>query len=484
MGKYDGLRKNELTATPEGQRHGGEIRPGYSQSRQADNDGQDCPGHSGGGQTDEEVDVVFGDQVPGHHATDAGEGELAQADVARPAGEHDQRQGDDPVDQSGGVLEDGARSGHQRDGDEYAADDEAHGGPSGDDFGQLAQGLGDGLEDAGGAEGGLGIAGSAGLLLEEQQAEDDGHQVDHVGHGRAVLGQVELEQTADDTERRPGSEGQGQILHAGDDGGGQGRQNEFRSGGGGHRDALRRRGQDAGQGGQQSGDDPDQGGQPLDRDAEKTGPIGVVGHRAHGRAGIGLEQEPAQGDQHHRDGNGDQEVVAVEEHREDEGVVRRQRRGDAADVGRTVEPLGHEELDATEELGQTDGDHHHDQAGGVEEAPPDDDVDQQSKDDADHQRHRDADEPVDVLAQVHFNADGGRQGAHGPVREVDDSRCSIRQHQAERQQSVDGPEFSAVEDLPAWGVVMEQHGYHEQHHGRDGDREQGATQPRRQSIQR
>ena len=42
-------------------------------------------------QRDEEVDVVVGDQPAGHRGADADQAELAEADLAGPAGQHDQR---------------------------------------------------------------------------------------------------------------------------------------------------------------------------------------------------------------------------------------------------------------------------------------------------------------------------------------------------------------------------------------------------------
>ena len=69
------------------------------------------------------------------------------------------------------------------------------------------------------------------------------------------------------------------------------------------------------------GDHPDQCGEPAHGDAEQAGPVRVVGHRAHGHAGVGAQQEPPQGDQHHRDDDGDQEVVPGEEHGEEQHVV-------------------------------------------------------------------------------------------------------------------------------------------------------------------
>ncbi len=75
--------------------------------------------------------------------------------------------------------------------------------------------------------------------------------------------------------------------------------------------------------GQHAGDHPHQGREPPHRDAQQPGPVRVVGHRAHGDAGVGAQEEPAQRDQHHGDDDGDQEVVPVEEHGEDQHVVRR-----------------------------------------------------------------------------------------------------------------------------------------------------------------
>ena len=72
-----------------------------------------------------------------------------------------------------------------------------------------------------------------------------------------------------------------------------------------------------------AGDDPDEGGQAPHGDAQEPGPVRVVGDRAHGDAGVGAQEEPAQGDQDDRHDDRDQQVVAVEEHREDEDVVRR-----------------------------------------------------------------------------------------------------------------------------------------------------------------
>ena len=198
-------------------------------------------------------------------------------------------------------------------------------------------------------------------------------------------GRLNSDEPARHAECHAGAEGQREVLHAGDDGGGQRRQNEGRAGPCCDRDALRGRAQHRGQRGDDAGDDPDQGRQPLDRDPEEAGPVRVVGHRAHGDAGVGAQQEPAEREQDHGHDDGDQQVVAVEEDREDQQVVCAERGGHCAHDRGPAEPARHQDLDPAEELGQPDRHHHDDQARRVEETPADDEVDEQTQGGPDHQ---------------------------------------------------------------------------------------------------
>ncbi len=165
--------------------------------------------------------LAFSIRSPASTPPDAGEGELAQAHVARPARQHDERDGDDPVDERRGVLERRARPGHERDHHDDHGDQRHDADPARHDLGQRAQRGGDRLEDAGRRERLLGVVGPAPLALQEEQPDEDRHQVHDVADRAAVARHVELEEPAGDAERHAGAEGQRQALHAGDDGGGQ-----------------------------------------------------------------------------------------------------------------------------------------------------------------------------------------------------------------------------------------------------------------------
>ncbi len=226
---------------PEGERDRGQVGAPDAQGRDPDHDRQDGTGGAGGGQAEEEVDVGLLNEVAGQHAADAGEGELAQAHVARPAGEDHQRDGDDAVNEGRGVLERRARPRDERDHHDDDGDQRHDADAARLDLGQGAQRGRDGLEDAGRGEGLLGVVGPAPLALQEEQPHEDGHEVDHVADGAPEARHVELEQAAGDAERHPGAEGQRQALHAGDDGGRQRREDEGRARPGRDGDARRRR---------------------------------------------------------------------------------------------------------------------------------------------------------------------------------------------------------------------------------------------------
>ena len=405
---------------PQRERDRGQVGAADAQGRDPHHHGEGGTGHAGRGQAQEEVRVRLLDQVTGQHSSDAGEGELAQAHVARPAREDDKRDGDDPVDERRRVLERRARPRHERDHHDDHPDEGQDADPSRHDLGQRTQRSGDGLEDAGRRERLLGVVGPAPLALQEEQTGEDRHQVHHVADRTAVARHVELEEPAGDAEGHAGAEGERQALHAGDDGGRQRGQNERRAGPGRDGDAGRGCAEDARQARQQAGDHPDQGGEPAHRNAQQPGPVRVVGHRAHGDAGVGAQEEPAQGDEHDGDDDGDEEVVPVEEHREDQHVLRAERRGDAAHDGGAAQPSRDEQLDPPEELRQADGDHHDDQPRCGEEAPTDDEVDEEAQRRPHQEGDPDADEPVDMVGQVQLDGDRGRQRAHGAVGEVDD----------------------------------------------------------------
>ncbi len=219
----------------------GQIGAADAQRGNADDHRQHRPGRSCGRQAQEEVDVGLLDHVPGDHPPDAGERELAEAHVARPPGQDDERDGDDPVDQGRRVLERGPRTGHERHHDHDDAEQEEDADPAGDHLGQLAQRVGDRLQNSGRRERLLGVVRPAPLLLQEEQADEDRHQVHHVADGAAVARHVELEEARRDAQGDAGAEGQRQVLHAGDDRRRQRGQDERRPRARRDRDAARRR---------------------------------------------------------------------------------------------------------------------------------------------------------------------------------------------------------------------------------------------------
>ena len=68
------------------------------QGRQPEGDGGDEPGGGGAEQRQEEIGVGVGQEVAGRHRPHADDGELAETDLARPPGEHDQRERHQGVD--------------------------------------------------------------------------------------------------------------------------------------------------------------------------------------------------------------------------------------------------------------------------------------------------------------------------------------------------------------------------------------------------
>ena len=255
---------------------------------------------------------VFSEQVAGEQAADTGDGELAEADVAAPAGEQHQRHPDHrPHDGDGGeqLVRRTPGVGHDH---EQEADD----GAAAPHLTYLTSGRWRSSRGTG-----LTMPSEVKLALSEFMARDS----DARCRSRAmritarknmvvidgVPRAVPADELVEHAEADAGEERHGQRLEPGDDGRGQRRQQHGRSGRhDARRDARRRRLQHVGEGGEAAGDHPDDAAELVDGDAEQQGAVLVLGRGADGDAGVGLEQEPGQAGDDGGDDGDDEDLVA------------------------------------------------------------------------------------------------------------------------------------------------------------------------------
>ena len=204
---------------------------------------------------DEQVGAVLDEQGGGRGAADAGERELAEADLSGPASQHDQRHGQQAEDdQRGGERElRRAEPGRHRDDEHGAAERERVAGQA-----HLGERSEDAVDGSHVADRGVGAEVAAAdafvaAALQEQRGEHDGEHGDVDGR-RA--GRVPEEHLAEHAERDGGADSHAELVHAGDDRRRDGHQQRFGSGDGaevGAEDGCREHGGDAGQAG---GDHP------------------------------------------------------------------------------------------------------------------------------------------------------------------------------------------------------------------------------------
>ena len=98
----------------ERERRDGQVEPLDPDGRQADDDRRDRTGGDADRERGEEVDVVLGDQSAGAGGADTDEAELAERDLPRPAGQHDERDTDDAVDRQDLQFRDVVVAGDER----------------------------------------------------------------------------------------------------------------------------------------------------------------------------------------------------------------------------------------------------------------------------------------------------------------------------------------------------------------------------------
>jgi hypothetical protein len=398
---------------------------------------------------------------PGPPGAHGHEGELAQAHLPGPAGEHHQRQRHDGVegDDTAEVRLPGG--GDERvDHHERQPDHDEH--PAGDADGRDGQQLPRdrplflaGLPGAGH----LVTAPERLALLDEEPDGDDQEQpqVDQ----RLVLVERELHRLRDDGDADGGEHRGRQVPHAADDGGGQRREQDA----GGEPRGRPRLGEDAGQGhagpAQQPGQRPDQRRQAADADAEQGGPLGVLGHGPHRHAGAGEAEEGRQRQQEehrHLDGEdvGEPEGNAVAADAEVESGERQlvMERSGAQRLGERERLRPGEEREPAHEVGrrlrQEPG--HHDRHHGQhqsrrpEEAPDQRQVEghaDQRREAEPQQEGHDEGHPG-VLHEVEREDGAGR--ADGRLGEVDDPQRPVDEDDPGGGEGVDETEDEAPEE--------------------------------------
>jgi hypothetical protein len=426
----------------ERQRRDRQQLAGHPQRRQAEQQGDDAAGHRADDERDEHVDAPPGQRVCHDHAAHADEADLAEADHATPAGEHDEGQGREAERDAerGGV--DLRRRAGQRDGGEHHRDhrrDQQLRAPDLGQPGELPRQLAHPADHRPRAL--AGVAGPALGPALQQQADHDHEQHDQLG--RVAPLDVPVDELLDHADAHAGGERSRQRAHAAQHRGGQAGQQDRGADRGVEREALVGRPQHDGQRRETAHDRPQQQRQLVDRDADEPGPVHVLGHAPHRGAGVGPLQEPQQRDQHGGHDGHEQQVVAVERRGLEPELGGRERRVEAGDDRVDAQPARHEQGDAAEDLSQADrGDGQH-QAGRALEPADDEPLARRPQQHADHHTGGRGEGPRPVLAERQAGGEPAAHAAHGAVGEVDDAGRPVGEDEPDRQQPVPRAEDGA-----------------------------------------
>ena len=247
--------------------------------------------------------------LPAATAPGADDGELAQADVATPAGQDDQRDAHHPPDQAEGQDGVGARARHEggrrrrrrRPTATRAARTQRT-------SGSWRSSVGMGRATATSDQDVCASVTPAHLLPPGQEAEEDHERKTRsTAEGTSEFHSTSCSSTPSAAPARKATGSDSMRASTAAARAGSSRVGPARPSGGRTREG---RLEDEGQGGEAPGHRPHQGGKAPDGDAEEAGPVVVLGRRPHGHAGVGPVQEPGQDGDHDGDRDQDEDVAA------------------------------------------------------------------------------------------------------------------------------------------------------------------------------
>jgi hypothetical protein len=222
----------------EGRQRDGESQRGDTeeqapdpQRRQADQQRHQHPGGRTGQQREDEVGTGLAHEVAGDGGAEPGDRELPEADLARPAREHDQGDGHDAVDECHGSEQADLARGHRvRHDDRQRQHGDEQEAPPPHDLRQPGDRRRDGRRLTGrrpaGAEG---VVGAGQLVALEEEPEEDHDEQADVDEARP--GPVPEHDLLEDADTHAGHHGPRQALHAGQHRRGQRRQQQARTAG-------------------------------------------------------------------------------------------------------------------------------------------------------------------------------------------------------------------------------------------------------------
>ena len=416
----------------------------------------------------EEVGAARRHEAGAHRATDAGDGELAQAHLAGPPGQDHQRDSEDGEHPEVG-HEDQARvveeRGHQHgdDGQDRGQREARHA-----QLGQSAQDIGDG-SDFGDRQ--FATAGHAfvSTALGQQSHEHDEEEGDVDGGGPRVVPEHHL---AEHTDTQGSGKRDAQAFHSGHHRGGQRTEQRCRSGDPAEVGADDGDGEDGAEAGQTGGDHPGDLRQPTHGNAQQQRPLRRIGRGADGDAEIAAAEEPRQRGQHHRHDDDRGDVVGAEHDRSDPEA--HLQRGHESLGAVDVEERGERDLTCTQHLCDTDGGYRQDEPGRGEEPADHQTVDHETGEHCHRQRKHEGQEVGQPGTGHEHDGDASGQTADVGLREVDDAGSPEHEHQPEGGQRLERSEHEAERDHTGGHPVGKQRASHDPHRRhrrhRDADR--------------
>ncbi len=445
----------------EGERAHGQEGAADAQRGEADHDGHERSGQPRRGEGPEQVQVVAQHEVRRHHAADADDGELPEADLAAPARERDERHHDHRVDDARGEQEHVRRGQHDR-------GQEQHRGQHGE------RRPAEGPDEREGA--GLGpdrarchaattqprlprLVAAQGPALEHEGRHDD-HEEHDGGHRLGV--DVPADELVHHAEADGGHEGRGQGPHPRDHRRRQRREEHHRRDPEVVRHALARRGEQHGDGSEHTGRRPHDGGEAGHRHGEQAGPVAILGGRPDGHTGVGPLQEPHEPEHRGRHHTDHQQLVAGEQDRPQPEVDVRQAGVEGADQRRGVEPTRQQQGDAAEQLGEADGGDGEREPRGRGEPTDHEQVDERTDGAAGQDPGEERRPPRPPRSEVERDPEGAGHAADRAVGEVHDAGGLVGEHEAECEQARRRTEDHALDRDPDRHGARRQAREHEQ----------------------
>ena len=453
----------------QGQRGDRQQQAAGAQGGQADSGTRHRPGGRGDEHRQGEIPPLAGRQRAGNGGADADERQLAEADVAGPSGEHHEREGDDAEhdDRRGEVH--AALGRDEREHECRGGNDECQRAPRPKHLGQAGQGARDRphrtrrhpagvldqLPDRGPAP-----------AEQEEGGDDDGEQY---GVDVRRLTGVEDDGLLEHSEGDRAGRHHREVVHTPEHGRPQRPQQDPRSEDGADLEAHHAGPQEDGQRREHGGDRPHRGVHASHGNAERRRPVRIVGGGAQRHAEARPAQEGGEGDEHDRNGDHGDDVVAVEA---DVGDRERRvyRRGVRLHAPLEVERVRQQEAGAGQQLGHADRRHRQHEARRAGETPDDEELEHGPQHEGGAQAGRHPDEPVDAGAHDEQDGQRGRHRAQVALGEVHDAVRLVDEDEPEGDERGQPADHGAVDDdaerhRPQHLLGGDQHGHRRERDG-------------------